>query len=41
MSYIRPLFQVPSPVVSAKPKVKKYSKKFMQKFAEVTSVLAY
>jgi hypothetical protein len=41
MSYIRPPFWVPISVASAKPKDKKYTKKFMQEFAEATSVLVH
>jgi hypothetical protein len=38
MSSIGPPCQVPNSIASAKQKAKKYFRKFMQEFAEVTSV---
>jgi hypothetical protein len=38
MSCIRPPFQAPYSIASAKQKAKKYSRKFMQEFVETTSI---
>jgi hypothetical protein len=41
MSYIRPPFQAPCSVASAKQKANKYSRKFIQESTEATSVLVH
>jgi hypothetical protein len=41
MNCVGPSFQVPYSVASAKQKDKKYSRKFMQEFAEATLVLVH